>query len=237
MTDKAKQRKALCYESLKRDILSINLTPGSDLDELKLSAQYSLSRTPLREVLRQLAGDGYVDLRENRGARVAQMHHHTLHAFFIAAPMIYGAVLSLAATNALDEQVSQLAAAQEKFKAALANGSNVERALANNRFHEITGEMAHNIYLLPSFKRLLIDHARISMTFYAESSPDSNSQYQAQQQASHHHESMIAAIKARDSKAAALLATQHWELSRDQIARFVMPNSLDMPLGVSINTR
>ena len=236
MTDKTKQRKALCYEALKRDILTLSLHPGTDLDEVRLTDEYSLSRTPLREVLRQLAGEGYCELRENRGARVAQMHHSTLHEFFIAAPMIYGAVLNLAASNAQPEQINQLISAQADFKQALANGSNIERALANNRFHEITGDMAHNKFLLPSFRCLLIDHARISMTFYSEqplgqvldaASP--------QAQADHHHDLIIQAIQAGDSKAAAAIAAEHWNLSRDQIARFVMPTSLDLPLGVAEN--
>ena len=236
MTDKAKQRKALCYEALKRDILTLALRPGADLDEVRLTAQYSLSRTPLREVLRQLAGEGYCELRENRGARVAEMHHSTLHEFFIAAPMIYGAVLSLAACNAQPDQIEQLISAQASFKQALLSGSSTERALANNRFHEITGHMAHNKFLLPSFKRLLIDHARISMTFYADQTalqPQESDSPQAQ--ADHHHDLIIQAIQDRNGTDAAQLATEHWNLSRDQIARFVMPTSLDLPLGAAIN--
>ena len=146
--------------------MTLALRPGADLDESKLSEEFQLSRTPLREVLRQLAGEGYVDLRENRGARVSEMSHMTLRDFFLAAPMIYGAVLQLAAKNATEMQIAALKAAQEDFKAALRTGSGADRAMANNRFHEITGEMADNIYLLPSFQRLLIDHARIGMTFY-----------------------------------------------------------------------
>lgn len=210
------------------------MRPGADLDEVRLTDEYSLSRTPLREVLRQLAGEGYCELRENRGARVAEMHHSTLHEFFIAAPMIYGAVLSLAASNAQPDQIEQLIAAQACFKQALDKGSNIERALSNNRFHEITGDMAHNKFLLPSFRRLLIDHARISMTFYSDQPaeyPIESTSPQAQ--ANDHHDQIIQAIKDHDSAAAAALATEHWNLSRDQIARFVMPTSLNLPLGVA----
>ncbi len=89
------------------------------MDEASLSEEFSLSRTPLREVLRQLAGEGYVDLRENRGARVSEMSHTTLRDFFLAAPMMYGAVLQLAAKNARPEQIVALKAAQQDFKAAL----------------------------------------------------------------------------------------------------------------------
>ncbi|NEO86898.1 MAG: GntR family transcriptional regulator, partial [Spirulina sp. SIO3F2] len=37
-------------------ILTTTLAPGSDLDEVQLANEFGLSRTPLREVLRELAG-------------------------------------------------------------------------------------------------------------------------------------------------------------------------------------
>ena len=39
-------------------------------------------------------------------------------------------------------------------------------ALMNERFHSVIGEMADNEFLMPSLRRLLIDHTRIGMTFY-----------------------------------------------------------------------
>ena len=70
--------------------------------------------------------------------------------------MVYGAVMRLAARNATPEQLGGLSAAQDQFSDALRRGSAADRALANIKFHEVTGEMAANIYLLPSFNRLLI---------------------------------------------------------------------------------
>ncbi|MES0827933.1 GntR family transcriptional regulator, partial [Ruegeria sp. SCP11] len=67
MKEDAKSRKDVLRDHLRVSILTLRLQPGTDLDESKLSEEFDLSRTPLREVLRQLAGQGYVDLRENRG--------------------------------------------------------------------------------------------------------------------------------------------------------------------------
>lgn len=226
MQDSAKQRKSELFTHLKTSIMTLELHPGADLDESKLSQAFALSRTPLREVFRQLAGDGYVDLRENRGARVSEMSHTTLRDFFLAAPMIYGAVLQLAAQNAQPAQVAALKSAQEVFRGALQTGSAADRAMANNRFHEITGEMAGNIYLMPSFHRLLIDHARIGMTFY-----QNQQSAEALIKASQQHDAIIAAIQAGDAETAGQLAHDHWNLSRHQIERFVMPAGLDVPLG------
>ncbi len=229
----AKDRKTALSEHLKQVVLTCELAPGQDLDEVALCEQFELSRTPVREVFRELDGDGFLDLREGRGVRVAELSHTTLRDFFLAAPMVYGAVLRLAAANALPHQITRLKAAQETYRQTLRNGTAAERTLANNAFHLITGEMAANIYLLPSFHRLLIDHARIGMTFYR---PTSNEMATNVSESADQHDEMIAAIEARDDQRAAALADAHWALSREQIERFVMPPALDVPLG-SMSTR
>ena len=88
MSGTTKTNKAICLEDLRRRILTQELEPGSYLDESRLSEEYRVSRPPLREVLRQLAGEGYAVLHHNRGAQVAPMTHKTLRSFFVAAPMI-----------------------------------------------------------------------------------------------------------------------------------------------------
>lgn len=228
MTDSARQKKHALIEALTRQILTLVLRPGDDLDEVRLSQEYGLSRTPLREVLRELAGQGYVDLRNNRGARVSDMGHTTLRDFFLTAPMIYSAVLRLAAENRTEEQIATLRQAQATFRSALVHGSSADRALANTHFHRVTGDMADNIYLSPSFNRLLIDHARIGMTFYKSKDDGAESSLGT---AADQHDDIIQAITLRDSDAAGNLAIEHWNLSRDQIERFVMPDALDLPLG------
>ncbi|WP_372573408.1 GntR family transcriptional regulator [Ruegeria jejuensis] len=228
MKDSVGDRKAGLAAHLKRSVLTLALEPGADLDEAQLCEAFDVSRTPLREVFRELAGEGYLSLRLNRGARVSDLSHTTLRDFFLAAPMIYGAVMRLAALNATAQQIEALKLAQFDFRDALRTGSGAHRALANNRFHQITGEMAGNIYLLPSFNRLLIDHARIAMTFYQ---PQTQQMAQNLTEACQQHDAIIAAIEARDEGAAAQLAEDHWNLSRNQIELFVMPAALDMPMG------
>lgn len=228
MKDEAKNRKQKLLDYLKVSILTLRLPPGEDLDEAQLSDAFSLSRTPLREVFRHLAGAGYLDLRANRSARVSEMSYTTLRDFFLAAPMIYGAILRLAALNATSDQIAELKQAQDTFKDALHSGSAEKRALANNRFHEITGEMAGNVYLLPSFHRLLIDHARIGITFYRPKNAEMSGNLSL---ASQQHDAIIGAITERDEATAAQLAEDHWNLSRDQIELFVMPEALDIAMG------
>ncbi len=83
-----------------------------------LAAGFGLSRTPFREVLQRLAGEGYVALSENRGAKVSPMDLDTLRTFFQTAPLIYASIARLAAENRDAPQLVALKAAQENFVAA-----------------------------------------------------------------------------------------------------------------------
>src|SRR5262249_4582725 len=114
-----KSGKSSLYEMLKRKILTLELPPDHDLDEATLSKEYGISRTPVRDVLRRLAGEGYVDIRENRGARVIPMNLATLRDFFRVAPIIYEAVGRLAVQNASLVQLAELRKCQDRFRAAL----------------------------------------------------------------------------------------------------------------------
>ena len=220
--------KQVAYSDLTRAILTLERAPGSALEEGDLCARYGISRTPLREVLQQLAGEGYATVRQNHGARVSDMTHYTLRDFFLAAPLIYSAILRLAARNARPDQVAELKDAQAAFRLALSGDDTTAKALTNDHFHRITGKMAANPYLQASLDRLLIDHTRIAMTFF---SARGGAGAERLEDAERHHDEMIAAIEAADDDRAAALALEHWALSRDQIELFVMPDGLDASLG------
>ena len=116
-------------------------------------------------------GEGYVEIRENRGTRVSPMSHATLRQFFLVAPMVYAAIGRLAVQNFKPMQLLELKDTQERFRAATDAQDALAMVLENNRFHEIMGEMSGNAYLQPSLGRLLIDHARIGHTFFGRATP------------------------------------------------------------------
>lgn len=60
-------------ERLRQQIFSRRLEPGSWIDELKLCAEFGISRTPLREALKVLATEGLVTMKVRRGAYVTEM--------------------------------------------------------------------------------------------------------------------------------------------------------------------
>lgn len=215
--------KQAIYDDLKKQILTLQLEPGTALDEASLSEHYATSRTPLREILRGLAGEGCVEIVNNRGAYVSSMDHKVLRDFFLTAPMIYSAIGRLAAQYAKPEQIQQIREVQEKFRIAIAIKSSADMVYWNQCFHALMGEMADNPYLKPSYDRLLIDHARISQTFYRPRDQEMQARmFSALEQ----HDEMIDAIEAGDSQRVVELIVDHWELSRDLIEYFVKPDPL-----------
>lgn len=223
----APDRKTQCLADLRMRILRQEIAPGADLDEAAICAEYGLSRTPVREIFQRLAGEGYLTQGQNRGPKVASMDLPVMRMFFQTAPMIYANVARLAAENRRADEIPPLKATQEEFRAATEAGDAGSAALLNHRFHRQIGEMAHNPYLLASLNRMLIDHTRLSQTFYRPASVDETARVKA---AIDHHDAMIAAIEAHDADGIVDLTIEHWNLSRDRLERFVTPDPL--PLDV-----
>lgn len=57
-------------EEIKRRILTGRLTPGQALVETELAAQFGVSKTPVREALKTLAGTGLVVMNQYKGVTV-----------------------------------------------------------------------------------------------------------------------------------------------------------------------
>src|SRR5213080_3004855 len=73
------------------------LAPGSPLDETDIARRFSVSRTPVREALRQLAASGLVDARAHRGAVVARPSPARLTGMFEAMAELEALCAGLAA--------------------------------------------------------------------------------------------------------------------------------------------
>jgi DNA-binding GntR family transcriptional regulator len=222
-----------CLADLKLRILSTELAPGSIMDEASLAQHYGLSRTPLREVLHRLEGSGYILSEDNRSAKVASMDITTMRTFFQTAPMVYANIARLAAESRTSAQLESLKAAQDDFITATNAQNPAATAIANHRFHATIGAMAHNIYLEASLDRLLIDHTRLSQTFYRPASP---AEKLLITKALDQHDAMITAIEAGEGALAIDLTLQHWDLSRDRLERFVRPDPLPVDV-ISIKDR
>lgn len=222
-----KHKKAFCASDLRDRILTLDIAPGTDLDEASLAEEYGISRTPLREVLHRLAGGGFVRLEENRGAKVESMDFATMRVFFQTAPLIYCSIARQAAESRTTRQVAELKNIQLGFSEAARAGDAPKAGLLNHAFHDQIGEMAQNPYLFAGLKRMLVDHTRLGQTFFA---PQSDADKSRVSKAIEQHDAMISAIEAQEPALATDLTLQHWDLSRDQLEKYVRPDPL--PLDV-----
>ena len=224
----SQDRKGALGQALRHRILSMELAPGASLDEVALAEEFGLSRPPVRELMRQMAAEGYIELEANRAARVASMNYDSLRNYFLAAPLIYMATTKLAAVHATQAEIDGLKRIQERFRAAVEGDLVDERVLQNDQFHFTIGRMAHNPYLLPSLCRLLIDHARLGKTFYQPRDERMDAELaEAVQQ----HEDIIDAIQRRDADAAGEIVRAHVYLARRNMASYVAPDGVDVPMN------
>lgn len=220
-------RKAVLAQTLRHRILSMELQPGATLDEVALGEEFGLSRPPVRELMRQMAAEGYIELEANRAARVASMNYDSLRNYFLAAPLIYVATTKLAAMHATQVEIDGLKRIQERFRTAVEGGSVDERVLQNDEFHLAIGKMAHNPYLLPSLCRLLIDHARLAKTFYQ---PRDEKMEAELVEAVQQHDAIIDAVERRDARAAGEVVSAHVYLARRNMASYVAPEGVDVSI-------
>lgn len=216
-------RKDATAADIRRRVLTLDFPPGMPLDEVALANEYGLSRTPLREVLQRLAGEGYLAAEANRGASVTSMDMATMRSFFQSAPMIYAAVARLATEQATPSAIDELKRIQTKFRTSVSNKDTAEMSLQNHDFHAQLGAMANSPYLAPSLERLLIDHTRMSHRFYRIRQAPSIKRIEL---ACEQHEAMIEAIEHRDPAKCVAETIDHWELSRAEIDKYVMPDAL-----------
>lgn len=88
--------------------------------------------------------------------------------------------------------------------------------------------MAHNDYLMPSLRRLLIDHARLGKIFYRH--PTTDDMQRDLELACDQHDQIVDAIQRRDPDAAAEIVRAHFELSRRRMAEYAAPAGVEVAL-------
>lgn len=96
-------------------ILSGELEPGTVLRQEQLSERFAVSRTPVREALRQLAALGVVDFVPNRGVRVRSLSRDDLREAFLVRAELEGLAAELATPRMGAAELAELTAAEDEF--------------------------------------------------------------------------------------------------------------------------
>jgi DNA-binding GntR family transcriptional regulator len=103
-------------ERLRAQIFSRQLEPGSWIDEMKLAAEYGISRTPLREALKVLAAEGLVAMKPRRGAYVAEMSRDDVTQIYHLLSLLESDAASDVARGASDAQIAHLQQLHERLE-------------------------------------------------------------------------------------------------------------------------
>lgn len=128
-------------------IVSGRLKPGSTLDEAQLAAEYAVSRTPVREALRQLSSSGLVEIRPHRGAVVAKPDHDQLRDMFAVMGELEALCAGLCALKMTREERVALDELHRSMAGLVRAGDLDSYSAANIAFHVAIYRGSHNSYL------------------------------------------------------------------------------------------
>ncbi|MFI6601143.1 GntR family transcriptional regulator [Nonomuraea sp. NPDC050536] len=132
---------------LRRRIMSGELKQGERLVEDRLAAQLGVSRNPVRESIRILSAEGFVEVIPRIGAAVARLSSAEAEELFDVRMAIEGLAARLAARKATPASAARLRRVLEDAKQAVESGSLDAVADLNTAFHRAVGEVAGNSYL------------------------------------------------------------------------------------------
>jgi DNA-binding GntR family transcriptional regulator len=184
------------------------LAPGSPLDETDIAKRFSVSRTPVREALRQLAASGLVDARAHRGAVVARPSIDRLSGMFEAMAELEALCAGLAAERMSAAERHRLEAIHEELRVLSYAGN-------PDRFHEVN-ERFHNAIYAGSQNGYI---AEITLATRVRVQPFRRAQFRnlGRLAKSHaEHDRVVVAIMRGDRPGAAAAMRAHIELVRDE---------------------
>ncbi len=102
-------RKELAYEAIKREIITHKLKPGVKLVERQLCESLNISRTPVREALQQLVGEGLARFIQGEGVIVADITYEDIREIFDIREVLEGMAVREFASLAKEAEIEKLA--------------------------------------------------------------------------------------------------------------------------------
>ena len=139
------------YRRLLEDIRDGGLAPGMRLRETELAERLGISRTPVREAIRQLEADGLVVHLPRPGASIRTLDHAEVVELYEMRAVLEGTAARLAARAASSIELAELAALNNELAAAPAGPQARE---LNRQFHRTLFDAARNRFLLKSISAL-----------------------------------------------------------------------------------
>jgi DNA-binding GntR family transcriptional regulator len=184
------------------------LAPGAPLDETEIARRFNVSRTPVREALRQLVASGLVESRAHRGAVVARPSIERLTGMFEAMAELEALCAGLAAERMTPVERNRLEAVHEELRLLSYTGNPDRFHEVNERFHNTIYAGSQNAYI-----------AEMTLATRVRVQPFRRAQFRnlgrlAKSQAE--HDRVVVAIMRGDKVGAEAAMRAHIELVRDE---------------------
>jgi len=187
-------------ERLRQQIFSRQLEPGSWIDEMKLAAEYGISRTPLREALKVLAVEGLVTMKVRRGAYVTEMSRDDVAQVYHLLGLLESDAAAQVAQHASNAQRAELQRLHERLEKQVRQRDAF--FAANEQFHMALLDAAGNRWAaqvvtdLRKVMKLNRHHSLFKQGRLADSLAE--------------HRALMQAIDARDGESARRLMRAHF---------------------------
>ncbi|HEU0230157.1 MAG TPA: GntR family transcriptional regulator [Burkholderiaceae bacterium] len=188
-------------DRLRAMIQSSELQAGEWVDETRLTETLGISRTPLREALKVLVGEGLLRIEPRRGCFVNELSSRDLDDIFPLMAMLEGRCAYEAARKASEADLRHLEPLHRQLRTHATTGDVDQYYEANARIHEAIQALADNRWLsdLIDNLRKVISLSRHRSLAYAGRINESCAE----------HLAIFAALKAHDPDGAEALTRQH----------------------------
>lgn len=192
--------------------------PGDRLVERELCEMTGVSRTSVREALRELESDGLITTVPHRGPSVAVVTLEQARSIYEVRAVLEALAAKLFAENATDSDVEALVAATNVLKTAYAGGMLAEIFPAKTAFYEILLEGCRNDVVAHMLRSIHIRVSQLRMT--------SLSQPDRAKASIREIEALVDAIGARNAQEASRLCLEHVTNAATIALDFIASNQL-----------
>ena len=142
------------YKELKTKIMSGKLLPGSSLVEREISDEYSISRTPVREILWRLASDGLLEQEPSRGYIIRKISLEEIFNIFQSREGIEGMAARLACQKGDAKFFSNIKEIRERIREIDIEKNCQEGVFFGRRLHDLIINIANNTFLSEFYNKL-----------------------------------------------------------------------------------
>jgi len=210
---------AQAVELLRNEVLDGRIPAHEALFEVHLAERLGMSRTPVREALKLLVQQGYLEELPSRGYSLPRRSLDDLREFFELREVLEAAATRYAALRATAAELQTL---ERLCKAYAAEGDLVRWNRLGGEFHDLIIAASHNRRLRSTLEALNA-HIQLSRRPVVQATP----QWRRTAIADHH--AILAALKARDAEAAQRAAAEHVRHSFAATVQSFQPREFEAP--------